>query len=321
MKTVLTDNSLCVYPLKNGADPELICAYINALAKAGVDYVELDFRTLVRVKKLPENVKYIFRMVDPMFLSMTDFCDFSYLLVTYSDLREKIKTKIPVMLEIPYLKNTARGAVKYAESRVDGNITALRVRAAFEYDEPDVIKDVYKDICEAAAPLAVDVCPLNEYKTAVDTALKFTAAGAQSLTLAAGLPVKYGSLEEYLFTLACVFNSLPSKFDLHGLGVVSVLRNHIFQTGAPALPALLDTIDSDLRCLKNADTGEDVGLYITMKNSEYLNQTFVSALEKMAQDEKMPEDIYEDISKAIAHYDRGMYNEELLHKKRTGLLN
>lgn len=321
MKTALTDNSLCVYPLCDNADPELISGYIRALARTGVDYVELDFRTLVKLKKLPDNVKYIFRMVDPMFLPMTDFYDFGYILLTYNDLKDKIKTDVPVMLEIPYLKNSISKALRYAKGRVDGNVAALRIRSSFEYGEPFEINSVHKELCDAAAPLPIDICPLNEHKTALDAALKFTAAGVSSLTLAAGLPVKYGSLEEYLFTLVSVFDSLPSKINLQGLGGVSVIRSRIFQTGEPALPALLDTVDRDIRCLKNADTGESVGMRVSLKNSEYLNHAFVSALRKMAECENIPQDLYEDISMAIKHYDRGMFNEELLRKKRTGLLN
>lgn len=321
MKTTLTDNSLCVYPLCDGAEPELIYRYIVELRDTGVDYIELDFRTLIKLKKLPRGVKYIFRMVDPMFLPMTEFYEFSYIVLTYNDLKEKVATDVPVLFEIPYLKNSVGKALRFAESRVNGKISALRIRASFEYSEPSEITDVYKRLCAAAAPLPVDICPLNEYKTALDAALKFTAADVSGLTLAAGLPTKYCSLEEYIFSLMSVFDGLPPQVNINSLGGVSVFRSRIFQTGTPALPALLNIMDHDIRCMKNADTGESVDMRVKLKSTEFLNRGFVSALEKMADYENIPDDIFESISEAIKHYDGGIYNEELLRKKRRGPLN
>lgn len=321
MKTTLTDNSLCVYPLCDGAEPELIYRYIVELRDTGVDYIELDFRTLIKLKKLPRGVKYIFRMVDPMFLPMTEFYEFSYIVLTYNDLKEKVATDVPVLFEIPYIKNSVGKALRFAESRVNGKISALRIRASFEYGEPSEITDVYKRLCAAAAPLPVDICPLNEYKTALDAALKFTAADVSGLTLAAGLPTKYCSLEEYIFSLMSVFDGLPPQVNINSLGGVSVFRSRIFQTGTPALPALLNIMDHDIRCMKNADTGESVDMRVKLKSTEFLNRGFVSALEKMADYENIPDDIFESISEAIKHYDGGIYNEELLRKKRRGPLN
>lgn len=321
MKTTLTDNSLCVYPLCDGAEPELIYRYIVELRDTGVDYIELDFRTLIKLKKLPRGVKYIFRMVDPMFLPVTEFYEFSYIVLTYNDLKEKVATDVPVLFEIPYLKNSVGKALRFAESRVNGKLSALRIRASFEYGEPSEITDVYKRLCAAAAPLPVDICPLNEYKTALDAALKFTAADVSGLTLAAGLPTKYCSLEEYIFSLMSVFDGLPPQVNINSLGGVSVFRSRIFQTGTPALPALLNIMDHDIRCMKNADTGESVDMRVKLKSTEFLNRGFVSALEKMADYENIPDDIFESISEAIKHYDGGIYNEELLRKKRRGPLN
>lgn len=321
MKTTLTDNSLCVYPLRDNAEPELISRYIGELRDTGVDYIELDFRTLIKLKKLPQGVKYIFRMVDPMFLPMTEFYDFSYIVLTYSDLKKKITTDVPVLFEMPYLKYSFGKVLRYAEGRVNGNLSALRVRSSFEYCEPSEMIRIYNNICAAAAPLPVDICPLNEFKTALDAALKFTAADVSSLTLAAGLPIKYCSLEEYIFSLMSVFDGLPPRVNINSLGGVSVFRGRIFQTGTPALPALLTIMDHDIRCMKNADTGEGVNMRVKLKNTEFLNSGFISALEKMADYENIPDDIFENISEAIKHYDGSVFNEELLRKKHKGLLN
>ena len=321
MKTVLTDNSLCAYPLRDDADPDLVFNYIRALKSAGVRYVELDFRTLMKLRRLPEGVDYIFRMVDPMFMSLTDIYDFRYIVITYKDLGKKIKTNVPVMFESPYVKGSINVIPDLVKGCVDGELGALRVRWGFEYETPEGIMDIYKELVNGYRPYPIDICPLNNYKTSLDTALKFTAAGVDSLTLTAGLPSKYCSLEEYLFALMTVFDSLPSELDIQSLGRVSVYRSRIFQTGEQALPKLLDTLDRDIRCLKNADTGHAVPMRVSLKDSEYLNHTFVTALEKMADAQEIPYDIFKELTEAIKHFDSGMYNEDLLHRKRSGLLN
>ena len=61
MKTVITDNSLCTLPISDTAKPVHIYKYIEALGEMGVRYVELDFRTVMKMEQLPDNVQYIFR--------------------------------------------------------------------------------------------------------------------------------------------------------------------------------------------------------------------------------------------------------------------
>lgn len=321
MKTVIIDNSLCAYPLRDDADTGLIYSYILALRDSGVKYIELDFRTLMKLRRLPEGVEYTFRMVDPMFLQLSDFFEFKYIVLNYNDLRKRIKTKIPIMFELPYAGGSFERIVGFVQKHADGELAAFRVRSAFDYYEPAEVRQIYREISSALMPYPVDICPLNMNKTALDAALKFTAASADSLTLTAGLPTKYCSLEEYFFALMSLFDSLPKELDIQALGRVSVYRSRIFQTGEQALPRLLEILDHDIRCLRNADTGDRVSMRVGLKDTEYLGHQFISALEKMADMEDIPDEIYEDITGAIRHFDRGIYNDELLNKKRSGLLN
>ena len=60
---------------------------------------------------------------------------------------------------------------------------------------------------------------------------------------------------------------------------------------------------------------------MSLKDTEYLHRTFVTALERMARDEDIPDDVFEDLNNAIRHYDTDFYNSELFNRKRRGLLN
>lgn len=321
MKTVLIDNSLCAYPLADDADPNHIFNYICALSETGVKYIEIDFRTLLKLHRLPEGVNYIFRMVDPMFLKLTEYFDFKYIILTYGDLAKRITSNVPVMFEAPYISGNMGKALRFVKSRINAEVAAFRVRSEFELLGASEVAAKYMALRCDLAPLPVDVCPLNTYKTALDSALKLTAANVDSLTLTAGLPVKYCSLEEYLFALMTMFDNLPPECDIHSLGKVSVYRSRIFQAGEQALPKLLTTLDNDIRCLVNADTGERVNMRVSFKDTEYLGHKFVSALEKMAAYEEIPQDVFENIVEAIKQYDGGVFNDEILRKKRSGLLN
>lgn len=321
MKTVLTDNSLCAYTLFDDASPEYIYNYIRSLAKAGVRYVELDFRTLMKLRELPKGIGYIFRLVDPMFMRLSELYDFDYMLVTFADVRRKIKSNVPIMLELPAVDNYSRRVLQYASQAVDGRITAVRIRGS----HPLMSREeafAYIGSLKNEFPVPIDLCPMNDKKTALDSAMKFTAAGADSLTLTMGITERYCSLEEYFFTLMSVYDTLPKELSIGPLCGATVYHRYIFRNGhGDGITHYMDILDHDIHFLQNADTGERVRMRMSLKDTEYLHKTFVTALERMARDEEIPDDIFEDISDAIRHYNTDFYSSELLNRKRRGLLN
>ncbi|MBD5128996.1 MAG: hypothetical protein HDT43_03600 [Ruminococcaceae bacterium] len=321
MKTVLTDNSLCAYTLFDDAPSEYIYKYIRALAGAGVRYVEIDFRTLMKLRELPKGIGYIFRLVDPMFLRLAELFDFDYILVTFADVRRKIKTDIPIMLELPVIDGYSRRVLQYAEHSMDGRVTAVRIRGSHPLMTQEEARKYVLGL-KNEFPVPLDFCPMNDNKTALDSAMKFTAAGADSVTLTMGLTERYCSLEEYFFTLMSVYESLPPELRLNPLCSATVYHRYLFRNrNGDGIMHYMDILDHDIHFLQNADTGERVRIKMGLKDTEYLHRTFVSAMERMARGEDIPDDIFEDISDAIRHYDTDFYNSELLNRKRKGLLN
>lgn len=321
MKTVLIDNSLCAYSLHDNASPEYIAKYIQALGESGVRYVEVDFRTVMKLRRLPKGIGYIFRLVDPMFLSLSEVFDFDYVLLTVADVRKKVKTSVPVMLELPVEVNQPRNAFCYARELVDGNVTAVRIRGS----QPMMSRGeafAYIGRLKNSVPVPIDMCPMNARKNALDSAVKFSAAGVDSLTLTMGLPERYCSLEEFYFTLMSVFDTLPPELRASPLCRATVYGRYIFRNGnTEGIPFLMDLLDHDIHFLQNADTGERVPMRMSLKDTEYLHGTFVTALERMAKDEDIPDDVFDDLNNAIRHYDTKFYNSELFNRKRRGLLN
>lgn len=320
MSTVLIDNSLCAYSLRDDASSESICDYIRALAQAGVQYVEIDFRAVMRMSHLPEGIGYIFRPVDSMFMRLADLFDFNYILLTLADLNKSIKTDIPIMLECPLREEFSPKVVDYVQTKMDGKVTYLRLRGNFPMTDYEQVSGWVNSL-RSNFIQSVDICPLNEKRTALDSAIKFAAANVESMTVTMGLPKKYCSLEEYCFTLMSIFGMLPDNIKLDSLCKASVYQQIIFRNNVSAIPFLADLLDYDIHNLYNIDTGELVPSMARLKDTEYIRYTFVSALERMAESQGISDELYKHISTAIRHFDNGFYNEELLHRKYRGMLN
>lgn len=321
MKTVLTDNSLCAYTLRDDATPEYIYKYIKSLADAGVRYVELDFRTIMKLRDLPKGIGYIFRLVDPMFLNVAELFSFDYILLTFADIRRKIKTASPIMLELPVLKNISRQVLQYAAHEVDGRITAVRMRGSHPLMEHEEAARYVAGL-KNEFPVPLDFCPMNDNKTALDSAMKFTMANADSLTMTMGISEKFCSVEEYFFTLMSVYDTLPKELSIAPLCAATVYHDRIFRNSrGDGITHYMDILDHDIHFLRNADTGERVKMHMSLKDTEYIHKTFVTALEKMAKSEEIPEDIFENINEALRHFNTDIYSPELINRKRRGLLN
>ena len=185
MKTVFIDNSLSVNAFAEHVDPHLIYYYIEALADAGIKYVEIDFRTAMLLPDLPKGIGYVFRLLDPMFLDIADAFNFDYVLVTLGNLKEGIKTDVPVMLELPASDKLPRPAVRYAADRIEGTIAAVRLVSNYALMTP---QDAGKYVLSLKnnVPVPFDICPLNGGKAALDSVFKFTNAGIDSITMTVG---------------------------------------------------------------------------------------------------------------------------------------
>lgn len=314
MKTVITDNSLCTLPIYDGAKPEHIYKYIEALGEMGVKYVELDFRTVIKMNELPENVNYIFRLGDPMFAELTEVFDFGYVLLTVHDFKDKIKVrKTPVIMEFPAVNQLSRQLVAVAQSQLETPISMVRLRGSYSLMTPEEARR-YVAVCKGSVPMPIDICPMNKFRTALDCALKFSAARVDSLTLCMGLPKNYASIEEFMFTLMSVHESLPEEFSISAMCKAAVYHQIVFGPhSTDSISYIMEQLDNDILHLRNVDTGKRVPMKVSLKDKMLLRRSFVSALERFMDSEDIPDDFAYDISEAIKRYNATLFNIDLLN--------
>lgn len=313
MKTVITDNSLCTLPICESARPEHIYKYIEALTEMGVKYIELDFRTVMKMQELPDCAKYIFRLGNPMFAELSEVFDFDYVLLTIHDFKERIKLHdVPVIMEFPAVNKLSPQLLALAQGQLDTRITMTRLRGSFPLMTPEEARG-YILGCKNAVPIPIDICPMDKVKTALDIAIKFSMANVDCLTMCMGLPKNYASIEEYLFTLMSVHETLLKEFNMAAMCKAAVYHQLVFGAhSCDSISYIMKLLDRDIMTLRNADTGKRVRLKVAMKDNLALKKDFVSALENFIETEDIPDDFAYDITEAIKRYDASLYNTETL---------
>lgn len=261
MKTLLIDNSLCSLPLRDDADPELIYCYLCALSDAGVGAVELDFRTLMKLNRYPKNMKYIFRLVDPVFLSITKHFKFDYLAVSFNDItRNEIKTDIPLMLTLPIpddpLKMPPPALIRHANNITGNNISLVSFYGSYPVlSQQEIVQ--YFDRLRHTMAIPFNLCPMNGLKSAASNAINFTLCGADAVTVTTGSSARYCSLEEYFSYFTSVVRSLPKGLDFPAAAHAVKFNGEIFKTGfSPELDRLIKEYQNDIVYLSNGETGQ-----------------------------------------------------------------
>ncbi len=307
MKTVITDNSLCVLPIDEAASPENIFNYIRALSRAGIKYVEMDFRTVMKMRELPDGINYILRLCDPMFLKLTEAFDFSYVLVTLNDIKNRIKTGCPVIVEFPAVLNLLGQMTALAKSQIDGDISMVRIRGNFPYMTHEEMNKLMAAL-KGSSSFPVDICPMNGRKTALDTALKCSLACVDSVTMCMGLPVNYASIEEYFFTLISVYEVFLSEYNIPAICRAALYHRMVFgKDSGDSITFIMRMLDRDINYLLNADTGNKVNLRIALGERLIMKKAYVSALEKLMESEEFPEEITNEIYRAVKRFDTSVF--------------
>ena len=319
MKTVLIDNSLCVLAIRDNAEADDIRQYISALAQTGVKYVELDFRALMKLRRLPDGIGYIFRPVDPMFLRFTEVFPFDYVALSIPEVPKYSKIDAPILFSMPFSGNfmtrSPRDIIQCAENVVKGKITSVRLRGDFPLlSAEDAFR--YLDFLKRRIVMPVDICPTNGRMTALNTAMKFLSCNTDSITVTMGSSDRYCSLEELMITFLTMFGSCPDGLSMAGLCSAAALHTKVFNSSfASDIPDLVKLFESDLQFLQNADTGERVFAGNFPHTQRRFSQTFADFLKGIKNewdihgDDPIPEE-------AVKSYSVSLFNNNEEDKKK-----
>lgn len=320
MKTVLIDNSLCALTIKDDAEAADINRYICALAQTGVRYVEIDFRALMKLRRLPEGIGYIFRPVDPMFLRFTEVFCFDYIALSVTEVTKYPKIDSPVLLSLPlpgnFMTRSPREIVQCAEDVIEGKVTSVRIRGDFPLLTTGDA-DSYIDFLRRRIAIPVDICPTNGRRTALNTAMNFLNCGTDSITVTMGPSERYCSLEELMITFLTMYGSCPDDLNMSGLCRAAALHTRVFNSSLVSeIPDLVKVFENDFRFLQNADTGMHALAGKLPHIQRRFSQTFADFLKGIKSDWEIRggDPVFEE---AADSYAAALYNYNDFGKKKS----
>lgn len=319
MKTVLTDISLCAGEFLPDVKAVNIYGYIKALASAGVRYVEIDQRTLQKLRKLPKGIGYIYRVTRPEDVDIIKSHKFNYALIRYSDLFKNIRPDIPVMLEMPFVERAYRQMLGFAQSRLGGRITAVRFCDDFGYKTLGEMRRFVAKI-RNTIPIPADFCPINSHKTALDCALKLTFSGADCISFTVPRTSRFASMKEYIMTLMTIYGIIPERFDIGEFSGAAVGSELLFYEEKGAFEGKnvpYQTFSTSV----NVETGKRNLLSPLFKNVGKAENEFSSALEKMISRTDLDKETSDALVDAVKYFDIDICNDSVLYGRHKGLKN
>ena len=320
MKTVIIDNSLCALPFSDEIQPDIIYRYLEALGKAGVRYAEIDFRTVMKMHELPDGIGYIFRLTNPMFAELTSVFDFDYVSVTLNDLKKSCKLHAPVVMEFPGMTKVPNELLGLAQRQLSSRISMIRLRGSYGMMSFEEVAELVLR-AKNSVPVPVDFCPMNARRTAMDIALKCTLANADSVTMGMGLPKNFASFEEYLLEMMAFDSRIPQEFNLQEVCRAAVYHKLIFGEPRDGITQVMELLDRDIESRVNVDTGERVRVRVRHRDFALLRKNYESVLERMAEQQEIPEDLAAEMFDAIKRYDASLFESELSYMPELDLLN
>lgn len=320
MKTVIIDNSLCALPFSDDIKPEVIYRYLESLGKAGVKFAEIDFRTVMKMHELPDGIGYIFRLTNPMFAELSSVFDFDYVSVTLNDLKKSCKLHAPVIMEFPGMARVPNELLGIAQRQLSSKIAMVRLRGSYNMMSFQEVSDLVLR-AKNAVTVPIDFCPMNARKTAMDIAIKCTLSNADSVTMGMGLPKNFASFEEFLLEMMSFNSSIPQEFNLQEVCRAAVYHKLIFGEARDGITQIMELLDRDIESRVNVDTGEKVRVRVRHRDFALLRSNFCSALERMAQQQEIPEELAMEMLDAIKRNDASLYESELSYMPELDLLN
>ncbi len=327
MKTVICDNSLSTQKINYGIPSELIYKYITALGELGVSYVEIDHEVALKMHELPDNVKYIYRVSDPVYSAVMDMYDFDYVLLTPDTLDPRHRPSCPVIFELESYGASEKATLNLANSVLDRKISLVQFNTCFglrcnlagkEMDMMDQ-RDVttFVRTLKNAITVPISLCPHDNTKNALDFCIKAIKARADMITMGLGACEEYAALDEYLF------RKMVSEHDdravMEKICKAAFYHKIIFNSPKDLFMSILKQIDVDILQLRNVDTGEHIGSGISLNESATLGYIHRSVLERFIEEEGISEDFADDIKAAIDKYDIALHDAQRHVKK--GILN
>jgi hypothetical protein len=236
MKPVLIDRSLVNTDFADPRPPKRpndghsaqkeLFLYVCSLAEAGASYVELDFKSLIRLPKPSGAENYIYRLTAPEEFVMANALNFAYAVLPLKFAYVRSRLELPVILEIDVGDASDPMAVFNILQLISTNMDLtqfqmLRLTGDFDSATVPAIASVYR----RRTVIPLDICPRNGSLTALDSAIAAYRANYDAVTVSFGDNDNFATLEEMLIMLGSMYRIFVSGTYLEGICKASLFSS------------------------------------------------------------------------------------------------
>jgi hypothetical protein len=230
MKPVLIDRSLVgmnFFDTLSGnelTDKTATFMYVCSLLEAGASYVELDFKSLMRLPKPSGSENYIYRISAPEEFVVANALKFEYAVLPLEFVHILPRLELPLILEVDVGDATdALNVFKLLHmisEKIDfTRFQMLRIVGVFDSDTLPTLIATYR----RRTIIPLDICPVNTHLSALDSAITAYRSGFDAITVCYGDGSVYASLEETLIMLGAMYRLIVTPNYLEGICKASML--------------------------------------------------------------------------------------------------
>jgi homocitrate synthase NifV len=187
-------------------DQDLVGKFITLIKNIGVDFIEINGEVLQKIKKLPENVDYIYRVEDPL-----DVYEFEHLIIDYKkaetlpeEFLNKLRNK-KIILEVDIKVLEQLNIEDNCKIFSKLNIISIRIKGIVKYNIAGwnrLIENIKNRFS-----VYVDFCADDKFYMATSVSLESCMDGADVVTAAFnGQVYGFASLEEVILGLKVIKN-------------------------------------------------------------------------------------------------------------------
>ena len=251
---IIVDNSLCIIDFSENATPKSVTGYIVSLFQSGVDYAEIDRRSITFFKDVNTEERFIFRVDNIEDFDIISKKRFKYLVLPLNMIAVANKlSSFGIMIEVDCTDLDFETLCGIRNKVMDAGCAALRLVSDFNGNNK-IIED-FLAWNDNNGCFPINICPMNVSLCGIDAALTAYRTDAGMLTLGFGASYLYTPYESFLLYNSWIYKILNNVQKIPYLFAAAAYFSSISDGHNCALDNLVSIIDDGKRIVGNIDSG------------------------------------------------------------------